>query len=182
MTDRFSFRTCPLITAPFDHRIGVELRRLVLSSPGVASAAPPSPTAALALKPVQPDVDFEKVPPAVAEQCTVSDIQKKGWSGWEVLDPDGAVLRRFADTNDDKKVDLWCYFKYGVEVYRDVDKDSNGKADEYRWLGTGGIRWGLDDDEDGDDRSLETDLGRGGHRRSGRGPARRTIPTDSCGC
>ena len=27
--------------------------------------------------------------------------------------------------------------------------DFNGKADQYRWLGTGGTRWGLDDDEDG---------------------------------
>ena len=138
-----------MITAPLITALALSSAAWVLSSPGVASAAPPSPTAALALKPVQPDVDFEKVPAAIAEQCTVSDIQQNGWSGWEVLDPDGAVLRRFADTDDDKKVDLWCYFKYGVEVYRDVDKDSNGKADEYRWLGTGGIRWGLDDDEDG---------------------------------
>jgi thiol-disulfide isomerase/thioredoxin len=59
------------------------------------------------------------------------------------------MLRRFADTNGDKKVDLWCYYNFGVEVYRDIDEDYNGKADQYRWLSTGGIRWGLDDDEDG---------------------------------
>ena len=38
---------------------------------------------------------------------------------------------------------------FGVEVYRDIDENFNGKADQYRWLSTGGIRWGLDDDEDG---------------------------------
>ena len=62
---------------------------------------------------------------------------------------DGTLLRRFADTNRDQKIDLWCYFKFGVEVYRDVDQDFNGKADQYRWLATGGTRWALDRDEDG---------------------------------
>ena len=37
----------------------------------------------------------------------------------------------------------------GIEVYRDVDSNFNGKADEYRWLGTAGSRWGIDDNEDG---------------------------------
>ncbi len=47
---------------------------------------------------------------------------------------DGSVLRTFADTNGDKKVDLWSYYKFGVEVYRDIDENHNGKADQYRWL------------------------------------------------
>lgn len=114
-----------------------------------AFAATPSAAAALALKPVQPRVDYELVPAGEVEQCVVEDLNIKGWSGWEVADANGSVLRRFADTNKDKKVDLWCYFKFGVEVYRDVDADFNGKADQYRWLSTGGTRWGLDDDEDG---------------------------------
>ncbi len=112
-------------------------------------AATPSAKAALALKPVQAAVDYETVPAAEIDQCEVEDLKIKGWSGWEVLDGNGSVLRRFADTNQDKKVDLWCYFKFGIEVYRDVDADFNGKADQYRWLGTGGTRWGLDRDEDG---------------------------------
>ena len=35
-----------------------------------------------------------------------------------------------------------------LEVYRDVDRNFNGKADEYRWLNTAGSRWGLDPNED----------------------------------
>ncbi len=127
---------------------GITLLAALLITAGV-SAAPPSPAGALALRPVQSDVQYERVPPESVENCEVVDVSKTGWSGWEVVAPDGAMLRRFVDTNDDKKVDLWCYFNYGVEVYRDVDADFNGKADQYRWLGTEGIRWGLDEDEDG---------------------------------
>ena len=121
----------------------------VVASDAELAAAEPSPAAALGLQPVQGDVDYERVPPDEVKNCSVMDIDRAGWSGWEVLAPDGSILRRFADTDNDKKVDLWCYFKYGVEVYRDVDENGNGKADQYRWLATGGIRWGLDDDEDG---------------------------------
>lgn len=114
-----------------------------------AQAAAPSAKAALGLEPVQSGVVYERVSGDQVEQCRVVDLEINDWSGWEVVDGDGSTLRRFADTNGDKKVDLWCYFQYGVEVYRDVDADFNGKADQYRWLGTGGTRWGLDEDEDG---------------------------------
>ncbi len=114
-----------------------------------AGAATPSAAAALGIKPIQADVDYEIVTPEVAARCTVTDIDREGWSGWEVVSPDGIMLRRFADTNNDKKVDLWSYFKFGVEVYRDVDADFNTKADHYRWLGTAGTRWGIDENEDG---------------------------------
>jgi thiol-disulfide isomerase/thioredoxin len=53
------------------------------------------------------------------------------------------------DTNGDGKVDQWCYFKDGLEVYRDIDSNFNGKADQYRWFNTAGSRWGVDKDEDG---------------------------------
>ena len=112
-------------------------------------AASPSSAAALSLKPVQSDVDYDVVPAEKIEKCQVRDIDRAKWSGWEVVSPEGSMLRRFADTNEDKKIDLWCYFRDGVEVYRDVDIDFNGKADQYRWLGTNGIRWGIDEDEDG---------------------------------
>ncbi len=120
-----------------------------LTASSWAAAATPSAKAALALKPVQAGVEFERVPDDVVKDCSVEDLAIKGWSGWEVIAPDGSILRRFADTNRDKKIDLWSYFKFGVEVYRDVDANFNGKADQYRWLSTGGTRWGLDDDEDG---------------------------------
>lgn len=141
------FRMCcsPL---PIEYRL-VAGFGLAVCMTGSASAASPSPQAALALTPVQSDVDYEKVPAERIDKCSVVDIDRKGWSGWQVLAEDGSILRKFADTNADKKVDLWSYYKFGVEVYRDVDENHNGKADQYRWLSTGGTRWGLDDDEDG---------------------------------
>lgn len=115
----------------------------------VAGAAAPSAAAALKLKPVQTGVEYEQVSAEVAENCVVKDLERDDWNGWEITKSDGTVLRRFADTNGDKKVDLWCYFQYGVEVYRDIDQDYNGKVEQYRWFGTAGTRWGVDEDEDG---------------------------------
>jgi thiol-disulfide isomerase/thioredoxin len=46
-------------------------------------------------------------------------------------------------------VDQWSYYRNGLEVYRDIDVNSNGKADQYRWFHMGGTRWGMDTDEDG---------------------------------
>jgi thiol-disulfide isomerase/thioredoxin len=73
-----------------------------------------------------------------------------------IYGPSGQLLRRFADTNGDRNVDEWSYFKDGIEVYRDIDSDYNGKADQYRWLGTGGTRWGIDSNEDGKIDSWKT--------------------------
>jgi thiol-disulfide isomerase/thioredoxin len=113
------------------------------------AAAPPSADAALGLQPVQKDFSFQKVAADEVEKCRVNDLTENGWTGWIVESADGTRLRRFADTNADKKIDLWCYYDQGVEVYRDVDSDFNGKADQYRWLGTAGTRWGIDRDENG---------------------------------
>ena len=121
----------------------------LFAAPVVCSGATPGAKDALALKPVQKDVNYEKVQPSEVSNCRVDDIEQGDSSGWEVFGPDGVRLRRFIDTNGDKKVDLWCYYRYGVEVYRDVDDNFNGKADQYRWLGTEGTRWGIDQDEDG---------------------------------
>ena len=34
-------------------------------------------------------------------------------------------------------------------MYRDIDANFNGKADQYRWFHTAGTRWGVDKNEDG---------------------------------
>ncbi|WP_302119085.1 TlpA disulfide reductase family protein [Allorhodopirellula heiligendammensis] len=122
---------------------------LFLFSASPAWAAPPSAAAALGLKPVQDGVVYELVKDDQVDRCTVRDIDRSDWSGWEVVAADGTMLRRFADTNGDKRIDLWSYFQYGVEVYRDIDANFNGKADQYRWMATGGTRWGIDANEDG---------------------------------
>jgi len=122
----------------------------VAGSVGELFAASPSASQALGLAPIQDSVDFTTPTGDAAEKCTIKSEAGDNLSGWIVYDGDGRKLRRFLDSNGDNKVDLWCYYRNGVEVYRDVDADFNGKADQYRWLGTEGTRWGLDPNEDGE--------------------------------
>ncbi|MCA9107975.1 MAG: hypothetical protein KDA83_21365, partial [Planctomycetales bacterium] len=110
--------------------------------------ASPTVEQALALKPIQVDVDYDIPTAESAAKCKIEAARDLG-SGWIVREETGQMLRRFLDTNNDKKLDQWSYFKDGIEVYRDVDANFNGKADQYRWLGTSGTRWGLDKNEDG---------------------------------
>ena len=110
-------------------------------------AAAPTPADALKLAPVQPDVDYDRPTGGEIDKCVVDVETVGGVSGWVVKTDSGQILRRFLDTNGDNKVDQWCYFKDGIEIYRDIDANFNNKADQYRWLGTAGTRWGLDDDE-----------------------------------
>ena len=112
-----------------------------------AEAAAPSVQQALRMKPVQQDVAYDQPNDENKDDCKLKAA--KPVSGWMVEGPDGLVLRRFLNTNDDNKIDMWCYYKDGIEVYRDIDTDKNGRADQYRWLGTGGTRWGIDSNEDG---------------------------------
>ena len=118
-----------------------------LAWPLSADAAKPTVKEALGLKPVQKDVDYDIPEPAEIEKCTIDAETIGGITGWVVRTADSQLLRRFLDTNGDNKVDQWCYFKDGIEIYRDIDANFNNKTDQYRWLGTGGTRWGLDDDE-----------------------------------
>jgi thiol-disulfide isomerase/thioredoxin len=118
-----------------------------IAAPAALWAAKPTASDALKLVPVQKDVDFDQPTAAEIERCVVDVETVGGISGWVVKTEAGQILRRFLDTNGDNKVDQWCYFKDGIETYRDIDANFNNKADQYRWLGTAGTRWGLDDDE-----------------------------------
>ncbi len=129
--------------------IGICSIGVALTLPSSAVAANPSPAAALSLKPVQQDVEYEQVAAENVNSCKVENYKRDDGTGWEVTSADGTLLRRFLDTDGDKKIDLWSYFNFGIEAYRDVDNNANGKADEYRWLGNSGTRWGIDQDEDG---------------------------------
>lgn len=101
------------------------------------------------LTPVQKDVDYSRPAEAEVAKCKVLVLNLPGQAGWVVEDPQGLILRKFVDTNGDNKVDRWCYFRDGLEVYRDIDADFNGRVDQYRWFHTAGTKWGLDRDEDG---------------------------------
>ncbi|MGC3970964.1 MAG: thioredoxin-like domain-containing protein [Pirellulales bacterium] len=116
-----------------------------------AGAYAQSPTAdqALALVPVQKDVEYYKPAKDEIAKCTIKVEKEGSTSGWVVYDPAGTIIRRFTDTNGDNTVDQWSYFDEGLEVYRDIDSNANAKADQFRWLNTGGTRWGQDTNEDG---------------------------------
>jgi thiol-disulfide isomerase/thioredoxin len=113
------------------------------------SAAGPTAEQALKLTPVQKGIDFDLPSPADAAKCKITVQKIGGQDGWIVEDGGGKILRRFLDTNGDKVVDTWCYYKDGIEVYRDIDSNFNNKSDQYRWFNTGGTRWGTDANEDG---------------------------------
>jgi thiol-disulfide isomerase/thioredoxin len=118
------------------------------ATPAWAKGPLPTPADALKLMPIQQDVDFERPAAADIEKCKVEVDTSGGMKSYVVIGPRGELLRRFVDSNGNNKVDMWCYYRDGVEVYRDIDSDGNGKADQYRWLGLAGIRWGIDKDED----------------------------------
>jgi len=103
----------------------------------------------LGYTPQQQGVTYDLVDAKDASKCTGKYETIGGIDGLMIYGPDGRLLRRFADTNGDRNVDQWSYYKDGIEVYRDIDSNFNATADQYRWLGTQGTRWGIDTDEDG---------------------------------
>jgi peroxiredoxin len=114
-----------------------------------ASYAAPSVSDALKLAPVQKGVVYDNPSEDEAKACKINAEKIGGATAWVVRGADGVVLRQFLDSNKDNVVDTWSYFRSGLEVYRDVDADHNGKADQYRWFHTAGSRWATDSNEDG---------------------------------
>ncbi len=120
------------------------------SAPADPAAARSTPTVAQALgiRPLQKDVDYDQPSADEIAKCTIKPEKADGHTGWVVRNAKGQIIRNFVDTDSDNKVDQWSYYKDGVEVYRDVDGNHNGKADQCRWLNTAGTRWGSDKNED----------------------------------
>ncbi len=133
-----SLRKCFAILSP--------LAFLTLASSPPAYCAP-TVSQALKFTTVQDGVDYDR--PAKVAECTIKAEKQDGRTSWVVRNGSGQVLRRFSDTNSNSVVDQWSYFKNDLEVYRDVDANHNGKADQYRWFHTAGSRWGMDENEDG---------------------------------
>jgi thiol-disulfide isomerase/thioredoxin len=118
--------------------------------PIAASAAAPSVADALKLEPRQPGIDFDRPTADEAAGASIKQEKLDGISALVVRAADGRILRAFADVNGDRVVDRWSYFKDGLEVYREMDgDDADAKADQSRWLNSGGTRWGIDRDGDG---------------------------------
>jgi tetratricopeptide (TPR) repeat protein len=119
----------------------------LMFAPGVATAAP-SVADALKLKPVQEGVNYDLPGAEDVARCTIQAEKVGGVTAWVVRGSSNQVLRQFSDGNADNVVDTWSYFRDGLEVYRDIDSNHNGKADQYRWFHSQGIRWALDTNED----------------------------------
>ena len=46
-------------------------------------------------------------------------------------------------------MDTKSYYLDGQEVYREIDTNGNQIPDQFRWFGAGGMRWGVDVNQDG---------------------------------
>lgn len=132
-------------------RVCMLLATTVLGSFTIQTAQSQQPTAkqALELKPVQSGVPLDTPTAKEIDGCSMRGEKGEHGVGWVVVGPGGETLRRFLDSNADNKVDLWCYYEKGIETYRDIDGNHDGTADQYRWLGSAGSRWGLDANQDG---------------------------------
>ena len=97
--------------------------------------------------PKNKDVSISTPAPADFKGCTVKAIpgNRAGSTGWELSDAKNQPIRRYFGGKGAKGgVDTWCYFKDGVEVYREIDTRSTGSPDQFRWLNAGGLKWGMD--------------------------------------
>ena len=130
-------------------RVGTICLTTICLTTAFAAERDPLAVKGLGYSPRQSNVAFDKVVETDVDSCTSKYETRNGFEGLVIYSPDGQPLRRFADLNGDKQVDQWCYYKDGIEVYRDIDSDFNGASDQYRWLGTSGTRWGIDQNEDG---------------------------------
>jgi tetratricopeptide (TPR) repeat protein len=111
-----------------------------------AQGAQPTAADALRLSPVQKGVEYDTPAADEVPKCTIN--YERELNKYVVVDSKGQTLRQFVDSNGDNVVDTWSYFRDGLEVYRDIDSNNNGKADQYRWFNSNGIRWALDQNED----------------------------------
>src|SRR3989304_9198968 len=105
----------------------------ILLPPAALLAEPPKPNEALELKPLQRSVIYDTLTPEAARGTKVAVVTEGKGTGWVLRDATGRLYRKFMDTNRDNVVDQWRYFSKGVEVYRDIDTNFNGRADQFRW-------------------------------------------------
>ena len=74
--------------------------------------AAPSVEVAFKYEPVQKGVEPDNPTAAELEQCSI----KLEDSAWVVRGPSGDILRKFADSDGDNNVDVWSYYRDGLEI------------------------------------------------------------------
>ena len=83
----------------------------VMAAPGAAEV--------LQFHPRQQGIEITTPRPNETAACKVELVKGQGKaSGWLLSDPNGQPLRRFFDSNGDVKIDIWSYYKDGVETYQ----------------------------------------------------------------
>jgi len=98
-------------------------------------------------EPKQKDIAITTLTPAEKATCKVTAIAgtRPGSTGWELVDAKNQPVRRYFGAKGAKGgVDTWCYFKDGVEVYREIDTKNTGSPDQFRWFNAAGMKWGQD--------------------------------------
>ncbi len=106
-------------------------------------ATPPTALLTPELQPIIAGVECDTpTDQAAIAACKVESVfnAEKRNVGWALRDGQGKLLRRFIDSNGDKRLDQWSYFQDGFEVYRQSDLDGDRRVDECRWLNAGGTR------------------------------------------
>lgn len=114
-----------------------------------ARANPPTAAQMLNYRPRMEDVVCTN--PTAEEQnlCKVEPVVSgKKTIGWSLVDARKQIVRRFLDTDNDGRIDVWGYYRDGFEIYREIDTNHNDIADQYRWFNDGGMKWGTDANED----------------------------------
>ena len=103
---------------------------------------------ALAKTPIQKGVDVDSVPVADAASCKLDKdtVGEYGGKGFIALGPDNQFLRMYIREGTGSH---WTYFKDNQEVYREIDSDGDRRVDQFRWMGDAGMRWGIDENQDG---------------------------------
>jgi thiol-disulfide isomerase/thioredoxin len=97
------------------------------------------------LAPKHDDVAISTPTREELKSCTVVFVQgsAKGSGGYLLLDAKKQPLRRFFASKAGGSIDIWSYYKDGVEVYREFDTASKGAPNNFRWLNAGGMKWGV---------------------------------------
>lgn len=120
---------------------------LLAGTTAPAWAQTPSVADMLRIAPKQKDVSLSTPTADEQKNCKV-ELERGSKPGWKLSDPRGRKLRLYVGSQG-KPIEVWSYFKDGVEVYREIDTNGNNRPDQFRWLNTGGMKWGVDADEDG---------------------------------
>nr|MCU0706580.1 hypothetical protein [Fimbriiglobus sp.] len=122
---------------------------------GTAVAQAPKAEIVLARTPAVAGVNVAT--PTAAEMANVK-VDVRQWEagkdgvkprGVIVTDAGGRKLRQFIDTTGGDRWNILSYYVDGVEAFRELDTNGNGKPDTFRWLGPNGGKQGIDANEDG---------------------------------